>query len=369
MIYFDNAATTSPFAVPKTYYNPSSPHTLGISAERALRDARKTVATVLCNPMATSRQTVIDATIHIPAPDEVIFTSGGTESNNLAILGCALTNQRHGIDITSKPYEHPSILAPIRFAQDRGWAGQSQSKTSLLCISHVNHETGDINDIGAIATQLKKNNPYAMIHVDGAQGLCKEDINLHNIDMYSFSGHKVHGPTGTGGLWVKKGVNLTPLLYGGGQEGNLRSGTENVTGIIQMATAIEYMHKEQRKNHSHVTKLKSTILNLQNALPDVHVSALGKNVSPYIINISFLGVKGEILVHALSEKGVYVSMGAACNSRKRVKSALEIMGFPQEIAQSAIRLSFSPLNTQSEAEQACDIIYDTVKRLRFVMRK
>lgn len=371
MIYFDNAATTQPTITPQIYHNPSSPHALGIKSERALRDARVKIASALCaSGNLPSALTHASLPAHIPVPEEIIFTSGGTESNNLAILGYALANKKNGISLTSATYEHPSILAPVRFAQEYGWATQCvQNKAHLFSVSHVNHETGDINDIAAISAEIKKNNPSSVIHVDGAQGFGKENICLHLIDMYSFSGHKCHGPTGTGGLWIKKGIRLTPLLHGGGQENNRRSGTENVSAIVQMAEAAKLLSQNKQANHVHVAKLKSILESLQDALPDVCVNSLSRTVSPYILNLSFLGVKGEILVHALSEKGLLVSMGAACNSRKRAKSALEIMGFDIEIAQSAVRFSFSPYNTIAEAGQAHDIVIDTVKRLRNVMRK
>jgi len=353
VIYFDNAATTLPCAVTKVFYNPSSPHALGIQSERALRDARKKVALSLGSS----------------TPEEVIFTSGGTESNNLAILGFTLANHKHGVSLASAPYEHPSILAPSRFAKERGWATEGSNKTTLVSLSHVNHETGDINDINAMSANIKKDNPLAIIHVDGAQGFCKEPLNLHGIDMYSFSGHKCHGAVGVGGLWVKKGIRLVSLQHGGGQEGNLRSGTENVAGIVHMAEAVGALSRDMQANHAHVAKIKSAILCLQDMLPDVCVNNLSCNVSPYILNMSFLGLKGEIIVHALSEKGVYVSMGAACNSRKRAPSTLELMGFSPEIAQSAVRFSFSSRNSLAEAEQACQIVIDTVQQLRKVIRK
>jgi len=371
MIYFDNAATTSPINSLKAFYNPSSPHALGIKAERALRDARKIIASALCSAnKPPSLQTITANTHYIPTPEEIIFTSGGTESNNLAIIGYVLANQKSGVSLVSSPYEHPSLLAPIRFALERDWAvNEPVYANNLVSFSHVNHETGDINDINSISSEIKKNNPHAVILVDGAQGFCKEDIDLHNIDMYSFSGHKCHGPSGTGGLWVKKGIRITPLQHGGGQEGNMRSGTENVPAIVQMAEAAESLSQRLAYNRNHVAKIKALMLSLQSNLTDVYVNTLSDNVSPYILNMSFMGVKGEILVHALSEKGIYVSMGAACNSRKLKQSALSLMGFKQEIAQSAIRFSFSPFNTFEEAEKACEITYDTVKQLRNVMRK
>jgi len=358
VIYLDNAATTSTISLLKTYHNPSSPHALGIKAERALRGARKMVTIAL------------GTTGYIPSPEEVIFTSGGTEANNLAILGYTLANQRHGASLDCAPQEHPSILAPIRFAYEREWASANGScKAHLLSITHVNHETGDINDINTIAAAFKKENPGAVIHIDGAQGFCKEIINLQNIDMYSISGHKCHGPTGTGALWVKKGIRLTPLQYGGGQEDNMRPGTENVSAIIQFSEAAATLTQEMQNNHAHVANLKSILLSLQDNLPDVQVNSHSTNVSPYILNISFLGIKGEILVHALSEKGIYASMGAACNSRKRTPSTLETMGFTREVAQSAIRFSFSPYNTTDETTKAAEIVFDTVNHLRSVIRK
>ena len=369
MIYFDNAATTTCTGSPQISHNPSSPHALGISAERALRDARNTIAEALrlANKPASSKKPV--STSSLPSPEEIIFTSGGTESNNLAILGYAIAHQRHGINLFSSPYEHPSILAPIKFANERGWAYKNPDiYPSFVSISHVNHETGDINDISVIAAGYKINNPNTVIHVDGAQGFCKELVNLHDVDLYTFSGHKCHGPTGAGGLWVKKGIRLTPLQHGGGQEGGMRSGTENVTGIVQMADAVRLLSQNLDANRTHVAALKAAILNLQDALPDITVNALSTDVSPYILNMSFLGVKGEVLVHALSEKGVYASMGAACNSRKSAGSTLELMGFSPEIAGSAIRFSFSPYNTPAEAAQAHDIIADTVRQLRKYMR-
>jgi len=366
MIYFDNASTTLPITSPSILYNPSSPHALGLTAERALRNAR-------C---------AIDSMFNC-SNSEIIFTSGGTESNNHGILGYTLAHMKRSVSLISSPYEHPSILAPIKFAADRGWASSYKTicphnsdneykipeGNVLISISHVNHETGDIHDISAISSLMKKQNPTAVIHVDGVQGFCKEHICIDGIDMYTFSGHKCHGPTGTGGLWIKKGITLTPLLHGGGQEFNKRSGTENVSAITQMAESVEILHKNKDVNHAHVSAIKEIIISLKNALPDVFVNKLTNHVSPYILNISFLGVKGEVLVHALSEKGIYVSMGAACRSRKNAKPALLLMGFTPEIAESAIRFSFSHLNTIEEANLARDIIIEQVKRLRGVLGK
>ena len=362
MIYFDNAATTPVIGDRQEYYNPSSPHALGIRSERALRKARIAIAS-----MFNSQSSVAPNPTNAVS-DGVIFTSGGTESNNIAILGHVLANIRQGTALAAFPYEHPSILAPIAFASERNMArGVSMDNIPhqgnlLVSVSHVNHETGDISDIGALVARVKSANPNAVVLVDGAQGFCKEPISA--ADMYSFSGHKCHAPTGVGGLWVGKGVKLTPLMYGGGQENDYRPGTENVSTIAQMADTATDLHKNIDSNRMHVAKINTVIASLQGILPDVTVNNLGAQTSPYILNMSFLGTKGEVLVHALSEKGLYVSMGAACRSRKKAVPALSLMGYSSQIAESAIRLSFSHLNTLEEAHTACDLIETEVKRFR-----
>ena len=357
-IYFDNAATTPPLQpLPESLLgNPSSPHAIGIATERKLTAARETIAEIInCSPSA------------------IIFTSGGTESNNLALIGFALANHRKDVTFMAQPWEHPSILEPLKFIKNQGLANvvispyeawhSIDAPIRLAAISHVNHETGDINDIFSMTAALKKDNPLTTVLVDGVQGFCKETANLSNIDMYTFSAHKCHGPTGMGGLMARNKVRLVPLLYGGGQENKLRAGTENVSGILQMANNAKQCWKNQAKNHRHVAEIKSKLMELTNELPNVTINSK-RDASPYILNMSFLGIKGEIMVHLLSEKGVYVSMGAACRSRKNTKTALETMSFSSEVANSAIRFSFSHLNTMEEAITAKDIIADSATQMR-----
>jgi len=351
-IYFDNAATTStlPFLTAEPIGNPSSPHKLGLKAERKLSDAREDIAKILnC------------------LPSEIIFTSGGTEANNIATIGFALANRRKEVTFLAQEWEHPSIIEPLKFIQEQGlgnviispskeWTNYN-APTLFAAISHVNNETGDIYDVAAIAQELKAKNPNTVVLVDGVQGFLKEPLNLTNIDMYSFSAHKCHGPTGVGGLMVKKNIRLTPLFHGGGQEYNKRSGTENVAGILHMT--------EIAKNIQPINPaIKSTLAELTTELPDVYINSQTNHTSNYILNMSFLGIKGEPLVHMLSERGIYASMGAACRSRKNTKTMLESMGFTQERANSAVRLSFSHLNTLEEARQAKEIIKDSVTQLR-----
>ena len=350
-IYYDNASTTPPlpYASNQFFGNPSSPHALGISAERELSAARQTIASILeCKP------------------GEIVFTSGGTESNNLALIGLAMAVRRENFTFFAQPWEHPSVLQPLEYIKTQGLANvvlapHSQWHSSGPClgaISHVNHETGDINDVQAIAQSLKQGASRAIVFVDGVQGFCKHKIDLSYIDMYSFSAHKCHGPAGVGGLVLRNNIRIAPLLYGGGQENKVRPGTENVNGIRYMAEVARALGEND------VAKVKSIIMELASELPNVHINAMTSNISPYILNMSFMGTKGEPFVHLLSEKGLYASMGAACQSRKNTKSALETMGFSKERAQSAIRLSFSCLNTPQEAIAAKEIIKDCFFWLR-----
>jgi len=352
MIYFDNAATTPPIYTQNNFFaNPSSPHALGLTAERALTTARQLLSKIInCKP------------------SEIIFTSGGTESNNLAIVGYALANSRNNITFMAQPWEHPSVLEPLLHIKHTGLADillaphqewvHCKAQNRFAVISHINHETGDIHDIAKIAKSLKADSRRTIVMVDGVQGFCKEPIDLTNVDLYSFSGHKNHGPTGTGGLMSQ--IRLNPLFYGGGQENKLRPGTENVSGILAMAEAAQTLYQAE----NNVSQIKNIMLTLVEDLPNVHVNQLSNNGSPYILNLSFLGTKGEPLVHLLSEKGLYASMGAACLNRKNTKTALEVMGFSKETAESAVRFSFSHLNTVEEATRAKEIIIQCVTQLR-----
>jgi len=360
-IYFDNAATTEPFplhVVPM--YNPSSPHGLGIHAERMLHDARKKIGTV----MGISK----------PAK-EIIFTSGATEANNLAIFGSANVHRRKDFSVCITGFEHPSILEPIMHMKTLGLAavhvGEQQwhlaSGTVLYCLSHINHETGDILDIQSAAQHIKSHNPNAIILIDGAQAFCKMPMDLAGIDFYSFTGHKIHAIPGVGGLYVRESMRIEPLVFGGGQEFGLRSGTENLLGITHMADCAEKLYTHQEAHHARVYAVKTILSSLAAELPNVTINTQTENVSPYILNMSFNAVRGETLVHALSEKGIYISMGAACRSRKKSASLLEVMGFDHDTSMSAVRFSFSHLNTEDQAYEAKEMIKSTVTMLRRVM--
>jgi len=343
-IYFDNAATTEAIG------NPSSPHKIGLSAERALAIAREEMACLLkCKP------------------SEVIFTSGGTEANNLAILGFAKANRHKPVSYLTQEWEHPSIVEPLKhikeeksgtviFTPHEKWIS-NENEVIFAAISHVNNETGDIHNVAEIAKQLKDKNPNTTVLVDGVQGFGKEPLDLTHIDMYSFSAHKFGGPSGVGGLLIKRGIKVKPLMYGGGQECALRPGTENLTGILHMVEVAKQIPPIN-------PQIKLTLLQLSTELADVCINQTTNKVSDHILNMSFLGVRGEPLVHMLSERGVHVSMGAACRSKKNSKTVLEVMGFAPERSSSAVRFSFSPHNTVDDAVKAKEIIIESVTSLR-----
>jgi len=343
MIYFDNASTTllcdkAKEILQHSYGNASSPHDYGIKSERLIKSAVKDIASVLsCKS------------------NEIIFTSGGTESNNLGIMGAAFAlksarGKDKDLHIMANKYEHPSVIGPLNYlASLPGFYVSSEltENTALICISHVNSETGDIAHI---------NKPKgAILFVDGAQAFCKIKP-PNNADIYSFSGHKIHAPMGIGGLYVNNSLSLKPILYGGGQQNDIRPGTENVASILAMATAA--------KHFKPIGNIKDILSEIVNEVPDAFINHSSEHVSPYILNISFQGLRGETLTSLLSSKGVYVSMGSACRTKKGSRSPLEEMGFNRERAESAIRLSFSAMNTDEEAYKAKEIIKASVAELR-----
>ncbi|MDR1664404.1 MAG: cysteine desulfurase [Clostridiales bacterium] len=361
MIFFDNAATTPCLFPPEAenWGNPSSPHARGLSSERLIKNAREILSGILNG-----------------APDEIFFTSGGTESNNLAILGTALRHRRKGGHIIATPYEHPSVLQPLARLKEEGfrvtlapvseWQGLIDEDTLLVSVSQVHNETGGVHPVSEIAESVKKINPRVTVHVDGAQGFCKEAADLSQVDSYAFSAHKIHGAAGVGGLMVRRGVKLVPLMYGGGQQNGLRPGTENVPGIVSLTRAAEALSARREEYFSRVSAVRSVIAHT--GLPDVWVNTLPGSTSPYILSMSFLGVRGETLTHALSGQGIYISTGSACNSRKKENQPLSALGLEKNRAESSVRFSFSHLNTMEEAETVRDALIKTVTQLRNVRR-
>jgi len=359
MIYFDNAATAplcdaSKMILTKDFGNPSSPHALGLDAERKLKEAAKDLAEILsCHS------------------EEVIFTSGGTESNNLGILGAAFAlkserGRNRNMHILASNQEHPSVTKPlaylaslpgykVSYAAPSDWEAYINEDTALICANQVDSETGCVLRIKDISD--------AVLFIDGAQGFCKTAPTI-KADIYTFSGHKFHGPMGVGGMYIRKGIRLQPLIYGGGQQKGIRPGTENVPGILAMLAAAKEQWQNRVENHSKMLRIKNILASMVDEMPEseIYINQIDEFSSPYILNMSFVGVRGETLTSLLSSKGIYVSMGTACRAKK--ESALVGMGFSRERAESAVRLSFSAMNTEEEAYQAKEIIKDSVKQLK-----
>ncbi len=362
MIYFDNAATTKPYEELRLnlyelsgLYNPSSPHELGQLSERLLTSSRKAIAEILK-----------------VLPSEIIFTSGGTESNNLLLTGLANAYVRKGNEIITTTAEHSSVEETLTFLEGCGFKvtrllpGQLTKleqfiteKTIIVSVMHVNNETGDIFDVESLGEMLHKRG--ILLHCDGVQGFCKEPISLKYIDAYSFSAHKIHGLKGSGGFYLKSGTKLKPLFHGGEQEEKIRPGTENVLGINTMAAASVKAFNSVAETRVRVSSVKEYITN---GLSDLAVeNSIGKT-SPYILNLSFKDAKSSVLLQALDEQSIYVSSGSACNARsnKKAGETLVRMGFDKEKALSALRLSFSFENTLQEAEMF-------IKHIRQIIEK
>lgn len=379
MIYLDNSATTKPYPeviesfvkVSTDFYgNPSSLHGMGVQAEKLLSTARRQIAELL--KVKSS---------------EILFTSGGTEGNNLAIKGAAIANQRRGKHIITSSIEHPSVDEACQALINQGYevtylpvneegvisltdlAKTIRKDTILVSVMHVNNEVGSIQPVLEIGELLKKY-PQILFHVDHVQGMGKIDLPLTNtgIDLCTISGHKLHGLKGTGILYVRQGIQVTPLFSGGNQESKLRSGTENVAGIVALAKAM----RMSLQNHTlYEQKLKDIRAVFYNGLQEIEGVQVNSPIcgAPHIINFSVPGIKSEVLLHELEEDGVYVSTTSACSSKKRTASkTVQAMFHNQERALSVIRISTSFLNEVDEAKQALDSIRRAVVKLKKVMK-
>ena len=357
MIYLDSAATTKVLpqaaeaavkAMCECYGNPSSLHKEGYLATKRLDFCRKTIA---------SAAGVEESSLY--------FTSGGSASNNLAIKGF-LTNKRKGKVITSA-YEHPSVLECFKLFEDKldvvylepenGIITEESllkvldKDTIFVSIMHVNNETGAVNPIKELCKLTKKLSP-AVFHTDAVQGFLKEDISYSFADMASFSGHKNHAPKGIGALYVKKGINLQPVISGGGQEKGLASGTENLPGAEAWAEAVNIQLPEKVVHKAHVQKLKDLTRELLSDTGFIEISP--KKSSPYVFNAVFPEYLSENLLHYLSERDICVSTGSACSSKK-ASHVFKAIGMP-EYSKSALRISYSFDNTEEEIIRFCEVL-------------
>ena len=387
-VYFDNSATTKVFPevaelmtkiMCEDYGNPSSLHMKGVQAEQYLRYAKETLAGILK-----------------VKENEILFTSGGTESDNLALVGCAMANRRRGNHLITTAIEHPAILQTMHYLENQGFRvtylpvddyGRIRLEslrramtpgTILVSIMHTNNEIGSLQPIAEAGALIKQINPYTLFHVDAVQGFGKSKIlpKKMNIDLLSVSGHKIHGPKGIGLLYVGEKVKIQPIVYGGGQQQNLRSGTENVPGVAGLAKAAQMLYEHLDEDIRHLHECKRHFIEGLSKITDVQVNGIlpedpfGESTAPHVVSVSFAGVRSEVLLHALEEKGIYVSAGSACSAHKPQPSAtLKAIGVDKSLLESTIRFSFSVFTTMEEIDYALEVMYDKIPMLRKYSRR
>lgn len=377
-VYLDNSATTRCFndvaafmtqVMCRDYGNPSSLHMKGIQAENYLRYAKETIAKVLK-----------------VNEKEILFTSGGTEADNIALIGTAMANHRAGKHLITTRIEHPAILQTMQYLEEQGFKvtylpvdGNGRihledlqramtKETILVSIMHTNNEIGSLQPIAEAGELIKKINPHTLFHVDAVQGFGKFHIypKKMNIDLLSISGHKIHGPKGVGFLYVNEKVKIRPLIYGGGQQNGLRSGTENVSGIAGLAKAVELVYADLDKDVEWLHYLKQKFVEGVSRIEYVKINGLtGRESAPHIVSVSVRGIRSEVLLHALEDKGIYVSAGSACSARKPQPSAtLKAIGVEKDLLESTLRFSFSIFTTEEEIDYTLQAMYDIIPMLR-----
>ncbi len=378
-IYFDNSATTvvDPEVrdlmirvMQEDYGNAASLHQKGVDAERYVRRAKDQIAASLkCEPK------------------QIYFTSGGTESNNWALIGTALANRRAGTHLITTLVEHPSVKNTMKFLEENGftvtWLPVDEDglvsadtvrdalrpDTILVSVMYVNNEIGAVEPIREIGEILHRTRPEVLFHVDAIQAYGKYTIHPKQdyIDLLSVSGHKLHGPKGIGFLYIADRVKIRPLIYGGGQQKGLRSGTENVPGEAGLGLAAEKAYKNLEENRAKMRAVKDRMIAGLQTIPGAHLNGrTGEDSAPHILSCSFDGVRSEVLLHALEERGIYVSSGSACASShpSEINTLLGI-GLPKERQEGTLRFSFCEANTAAEA----DIVLEALKELLPVLRR
>ena len=383
--YLDNSATTRctegvaqvmTEVMCSAYGNPSSLHHKGVEPERYVREARETIAkTLKC------------------APKEIFFTSGGTESDNLAIRGAAYANARQGRHLITTSVEHPAVLNTMQYLEQQGYEvtclpvdeygrvrlseleAAIRPDTILVSMMHTNNEIGALEPIEAAGELIKRVNPNTLFHVDAVQGYGKSRIYVKRmkIDMLSVSAHKIHGPKGTGFLYVGDKVKIRPVVFGGGQERGLRSGTENVPAIAGMARAAEEIYRNLDEDAERMYELRARLEEGIMRLENVRFNTLpGRESAPHVLSVSFAGVRSEVLLHALEDKGIYVSAGSACASNHPETSGsatLRAIGLEKELLNSTIRFSLSPFTTEEEINYTVQALEELVPMLRRYTRR
>ena len=380
--YFDNSATTRVLdsvkdIVVKTmtedYGNPASKHRKGMEAEQYIRKARKIIA----DSMKVQEK-------------EILFTSGGSESNNMALICTAWANQRAGKHIISTAIEHPSVYNPLGVLEELGFEvtilpvdhdGHISLKeleeairpdTILVSTMYVNNEVGAVEPVEEISRVIKAKNPSALYHVDAIQAYGKYVIRpkKQGIDLLSVSSHKIHGPKGVGFLYIRSGVKIKPLIYGGGQQAGMRSGTENVPGVAGFGAAVKEMYTDHAEKIQKLIGLKDYMTDRLGEIEGTVInSKKGEASAPQIVSVSFEGVRSEVLLHALEDKGIYVSSGSACSSNHPgISGTLKGIGVAQKLLDSTIRISFGIFNTKEEVDYTIDVLKELVPVLRRYQR-
>lgn len=383
-VYLDNSATTRAYdcvgdlvrkVMCQDYGNPSSMHAKGVQAEHYIKETKEILAKLL---------KVKDK--------EIVFTSGGTESDNLALIGAARANRRRGNHLITSSIEHPAILNTMRYLEeeedfrvtflpvDRYGRVKLEALKEALCpetilvsIMYVNNEVGSVQPIRQAADIVKAYNKDILFHVDAVQGFGKYRIypKKEKIDMLSLSGHKIHGPKGTGALYIGEQVKIRPIVFGGEQQKNIRSGTENVPGIAGLGLAAKTIYDGLEEKVACMRALKARFIEGVQKLDDITIHGLYDETSaPHIISVGFAGVRSEVLLHALEEKGIYVSSGSACASNHpAISGVLKGIGAQKEYLDATLRFSMSEFTTEEEIDYTLETLYNLVPVLRRYTRR
>ena len=381
-VYFDNSATTKVLApvadlvmkvMTEDYGNPSAKHGKGMRAEQYIKEAAEIIA----------------GTLKV-SPKEIVFTSGGSESNNMALIETAMANRRAGNHIISTAIEHASVYNPLAYLEEQGFEvtylpvdhnghisledleRAVRRETILVSVMYVNNEIGAVEPVEEIAKLIHKINPAILFHVDAIQAYGKFVIRpkRQGIDLLSVSGHKIHAPKGIGFLYVDSRVKIKPLIYGGGQQRGLRSGTENVPGIAGLGAAAREMYRDHSERLKRMYEIKDYMISRLGEVEGTTVNSLpGDQSAPQIVSASFSGVRREVLLHALEEKGIYVSSGSACSSNHpAVSGTLKGIGVKKELLDSTLRFSFGVFNTKDEVDYCISVLQELLPVLRRYQR-
>ena len=376
--YFDNSATTKVLDCVKdavvdamcvNYGNAAAKHRKGVEAENLIREAKKAITDTLK-----------------VQEKEILFTSGGTESNNTALIGTALANRRAGKHLITTGVEHPSIYNTMSFLEEMGFEvtylpvdhlghisledleKAIREDTILVSVMYVNNEVGAVEPIEAISQCIKKKNPKTLFHVDAIQAYGKYKIRpkKQGIDLLSVSGHKIHAPKGVGFLYIRDGVKIRPILFGGGQQKGMRSGTENVPGCVGLGVAAREAYKDFDARIEKLYTLRERLIAGLKLLGGVTINGSeDRTNAPQIVSASFEGVRSEVLLHALEDKGVYVSSGSACSSNHPgISGTLKGIGVKKELLDSTIRFSLGDLNVEEEVDYAIGVLGELLPVLR-----